>query len=114
MAPRGYGLLGLHACRGWLLRVQSTPRGSTAGIPVSRDCLLCGAMICGCKFHMSPDSMATLYGICRSCVDGITVRAGEMTVHDADEATRRIAHAPKATRRRAVAYLDSLQKERAS
>ena len=81
---------------------------------MSRDCLLCGAMICGCELHMSPNSMATLYGICRSCVNGIAVRAGEMTVHDADEATRRIAHAPRAIRHRAIAYLDSLQKERAS
>ena len=86
-----------------------------AGIPVSRDCLLCGAMICGCAEHRDPiHSMQAEYGICDSCVCDVAPLIGEKVEQDADDAVRLITAAPQKTLRRMKAYLDSLQKERAS
>ena len=49
-----------------------------------RNCLLCGDMICGCKFHRQPQALATLYGLCRSCSVPLGRRLGEHLKSEGD------------------------------
>ena len=81
---------------------------------MSRDCLLCGAMICGCEWHTARDSLQTYYGICESCTEDITTRVGEGKKVLPDETIRHTTSADYRVMMRVKAYLDSLQKERAS
>ena len=82
---------------------------------MSRDCLLCGAMICGCAEHRSQLSLKSVYGMCDTCAKGLATRSGERSGPREDElTTKKYQLAPRATFVRAQTYLDSLQKERAS
>ena len=80
---------------------------------MSRDCLLCGAMICGCWWHTGRISMAGIYGLCLSCSLAVGARAGEKVVANGDDHTF-THYASEARINRVARYLDSLQKERAS
>ena len=80
-----------------------------------RDCLLCGAMICGCAEHRSQHSVKTIYGLCDTCAQGTAIRCGERSGPRQDElTTKKYQRAPVATVEYVRAYLDSLQRERAS
>lgn len=45
---------------------------------MERDCLICGQMICGCKWHRRPYSLAQKYGLCQTCYSGLSNRVGEV------------------------------------
>ena len=44
---------------------------------MTRSCLLCGEMICGCKVHTYDDGLRAVYGLCDECTKGIARRCGE-------------------------------------
>ena len=82
---------------------------------MSRDCLLCGAMICGCEEDSSGEALSTIFGLCESCSEGLADRCDERWEGRDGDYIGTVTHeANKQHFARAFAYLDSLQKERAS
>ena len=59
--------------------------------------------------------MKTIYGMCDTCAKGLATRSGERSGPREDElTTKKYQRAPVATVEYVQAYLDSLQRERAS
>ena len=54
---------------------------------MTRSCLLCGEMICGCGIHTTAWTLRALYGLCGACTAGLSRRLGEVVV-DVDAETR--------------------------
>ena len=51
---------------------------------VTRACLICGAMICGCAECRSDDSLQHTYSLCDTCTEGVADRVGEQGGRNAD------------------------------
>ncbi len=53
---------------------------------MTRNCLICGDMICGCaECRNNHNGLANIYGVCRSCTHDVAYRMGEQHSLNADE-----------------------------
>ena len=52
---------------------------------VTRSCLICGEMICGCAECRGQNSPRSRYGLCKSCAVDLTRLSGGKTVPKSDE-----------------------------